>query len=356
MRRVFGELAMFDFRSDTVTKPTRAMMAAIAAAEVGDAARGDDPTVNHLESFAAELTGKEAAIFLPSGTMANLSALLAHVRPGDEVIVDETAHIYNSEAGSIGAVAGAIPRPVRSHDGILDPAHVAAAIRSGSAGHVAPTGLVCLENTHNAAGGVVVPLEIMAEIHRVAKGAGLPVHLDGARLFNAAAFLDRPVAEFCQHVDSVMFALSKGLGAPVGSMLAGNRTFIDRARKKSRMLGGGMRQAGLIAAPALVALTDPFPRLQRDHRMARMLAEGFAAIDESLVRLDKVQTNLVNCYVDRFASDAAPFVDGLKKEGVLANFARTKVRFVTHCHIDETAVEACLAAVMKIVGAARRAA
>ncbi|MDH3582178.1 MAG: threonine aldolase family protein [Hyphomicrobiales bacterium] len=347
---------MFDFRSDTVTKPTTAMMAAIAAAEVGDAARGDDPTTNKLESFVAKLTGKEAALFTPSGTMANLAALLTHVRPGEEVIVDEAAHIYNSEAGSMAAVAGAMPRPVRSEDGFLEPSRVVAAIRSGSAGHVAPTGLICLENTHNAAGGIVVPLANMAELYRVAKDVGLPVHLDGARLFNAAAYLNKPVADFCQHADTVMFALSKGLGAPIGSMLVGSKEFMARARKKARMLGGGMRQVGLIAAPALVALEDPFPRLRRDHDMAKRLAEGLATIDDSLVRVDKVQTNIVNCYVDSFASEADGFVQSLNEAGILANFARSKVRFVTHSHIDEAAVEACLAAVEKIVGAARRAA
>jgi threonine aldolase len=345
---------MFDFRSDTVTKPTPEMMASIATAEVGDAARGDDPTVNRLEAVAAEVTGKEAGLFTPSGTMANLSAMLAHVRPGDEVIVDETAHIYNSEVGSMAAVAGALPRPVRSRDGIMDPSDVAAAIRPTVA-HAAPTGLICLETTHNAAGGIALPLENMAAIHDVAKRAGLPLHLDGARLFNAATYLDVPVTEICQHVDTVMFALSKGLGAPVGSVLVGNRAFIDRARKKSRMLGGGMRQVGLIAAPALVALADPFTRLRRDHAMARMLAEGLAAIDKSLVQLDQVHTNIVNCYVDRYANDAGPLVQRLKEERVLANYARTKIRFVTHSHIDEAAVDACLRAVATILGDLRPA-
>lgn len=348
---------MFDFRSDTVTKPTAAMMEATATAAVGDAARGDDPTTNELESVVAEMTGKEAALFTPSGTMANLAALLTHVRPGEEVVVEETAHIYNSEAGSMAAVAGAIPRPVKGEDGILDPSAVTAAIRPRAGGqHVAPTGLICLENTHNASGGIVMPLDRMAELHQVAKDAGLPVHLDGARLFNAAVFLDTPVSAICQHADTVMFALSKGLGAPIGSMLAGSADFMTRARRKARMLGGGMRQVGLIAAPALVALDDPYPRLRRDHAMAKMLAEGLAAIDESLVCVDKVQTNIVNCHVDRFASNADGFARSLEENGVLANFARTKVRFVTHSHIDEAAVKACLSAVEKVVGAARKAA
>ncbi|MCG8355285.1 MAG: aminotransferase class I/II-fold pyridoxal phosphate-dependent enzyme [Kiloniellales bacterium] len=347
---------MLDFRSDTVTKPTPAMMAAIARAELGDAARGDDPTTNELEAFAARLAGKEAALFTPSGTMANLAALLTHLQPGEEVIVDETAHIYNSEAGSMAAVAGAIARPLRSEGGLMDPSRVAAAIRSGERPHVAPTGLICLENTQNVAGGIVLPPDRMAAIRQVALDAGLPAHLDGARLFNAAAYLDRPIADFCRHADTVMLALSKGLGAPVGSLLLGSAAFIAQARKKARMLGGGMRQAGLIAAAALVALDDPLPRLRRDHRMAKRLAEGLAAIDESLVSVERVQTNIVNCFVDRFASDADAIVRALKAEGVSANYARSKIRFVTHAHIDEEAVDACLAAVRKVIGKVRRAA
>ncbi len=347
---------MFDFRSDTLTKPTSVMMTAIAEAEVGDSARGDDPTHNRLEAVAAELTGKEAAIFTPSGTMANLAAILTHTRPGDEVILEEKAHIFNSEVGSISAVAGAVPRPVQGTNGVLGVDDVAATIKSGDVQSAAPTGLICLENTLNSAGGTVLPLGRMAELHSLAQQSGIPVHLDGARLFNAAAYLNCPVFDICQHTDSVMFALSKGLGAPVGSILAGNADFIAKARKKARMLGGGMRQTGLLAAPALVALNDPFPGLLRDHDMARLLGEGLAAIDDSLVQLETVQTNIVNCYVDQFAPDAAGFVEKLKDNGVLANFARTKVRFVTYSHIDETAVKACLAAIEKIIGELKLAA
>jgi threonine aldolase len=348
---------VFDFRSDTVTKPTQEMMAAIAVAEVGDAARGDDPTVNELEAVAAELTGKEASLFVPSGSMGNLAALLTHVRPGEEIIVDETAHIYNSESASMAAMVGALPRPVRSKDGVMVPADVAAAIRPrGGALHRAATGLICLENTHNASGGTVVSMENIAEISRIARDADIPVHLDGARIFNAAVYLNKPVAEFCRYADTVMFALSKGLGAPVGSMLAGSADVIGRARQKVRMLGGHMRQAGLIAAPALVALRDPFPRLRRDHAMAAALAEGLASLDDSLVRLDMVHTNIVNCFVDRFAASADQIVQSLRAEGILVDFARTKMRFVTHAHIDETAVQACVTAVGKALGARRRAA
>jgi len=346
---------MFDFRSDTVTRPTPEMMAAIAAAEVGDAARGDDPTHNRQEAMAAELAGKEAAAFLPSGTMGNLAALLTHVRPGEEVIVEARAHIYNSEVGGLSAVAGAIARPIASRDGILQPADVEAAIRGGGVQSRASSGLICLENTLNSAGGVVLPPDVSAGIRRVAEAAGLPVHLDGARLFNAAAYLGCPLADLCRDCDSVMVSLSKGLGAPMGSILAGEADFIAGARKKARMLGGGMRQTGMMAAAALVALRDPVPGLRHDHEMAALLAQGLRRIDASLIR-DPVQTNIVNCHIDRFAPGAGDFVAGLRDHKVLANFAGTKVRFVTHRHIDEAAVKACIVAVERLLDRMRQVA
>lgn len=346
---------MYDFRSDTVTLPTTAMMAAITEAPVGDSARGDDPTHNRLEAVAAELTGKAAAIFLPSGTMCNLAAVLTHTRPGDEVIVETRAHIYNSEVGGMAAVAGAVPRPIAGDRGVLHPDDVAAAIRDDTIQSKAPTGLICLENTLNAAGGTVLPPDVTAGIRKVADAARVPVHLDGARLFNAAAYLGTAVDVLCRDVDTAMFALSKGLGAPMGSILAGDADFIAHARRKARMLGGGMRQTGMMAAAALVALEDPFPSLCRDHDMARQLGDGLAALDDSLIR-DPVQTNIVNCYVDRFAPDAAAFIQSLAEIGVLANFVGAKVRFVTHRHIDEEAVAACVAAAEQTLERTRRVA
>lgn len=325
------------------------MMAAIAAAPLGDAARGDDPTVNELERLAAGLAGKEDALFLPSGTMANLAALIAHEVRGGEVIVEETAHIYNSEGGGLSAVAGAVPRPLRGQGGALDPDDVKAVIRGDKDLALAPTRLVCLENTHNAAGGAVIPLESMAAIHGVCRHAGVPVHLDGARLFNAAAYLNVPILEICRHVDSVWFALCKGLGGPVGAILAGDRPFMTRARRASKMLGGGMRQAGLIAAPALVALADPYRALRRDHEIARKLAVELAAIDSSLVDAERVQTNIVNCFVDRFADDASDINHALRQRGILANSKRTKIRFVTHSRVGETAVAAAARAFAEVI-------
>ena len=334
-----------DFRSDTVTLPTPAMMAAIAGVRLGDAARGEDPTVNELERVAREITGKDDALFVPSGAMANLAALIGHDCRGGEVIVESASHIYNSEGGGLSVVAGAVARPIRGDRGILTPQDVETAIRGTSDLALAPTRLICLENTHNAAGGTVTPPETMADIHAIARRAGIPVHLDGARLFNAAACLDVAIDRLCRHVDSLCFALCKGLGGPVGAILAGDRAFMLKARRAAKMLGGGMRQAGLIAAPAIVALQDPYARHRRDHRLARRLAHGLAAVDPSLVEAEHVQTNIVNCFVD----DARDIVRALGERGVLALGRGRKVRFVTHAQVDESSVDAAIEALAAIL-------
>lgn len=335
-----------DFRSDTVTLPTPGMMAALAAAPLGDCGRGDDPTVNALERLACELTGKEAALFLPSGTMANLAAVIAHDCRGGEVVVDHGSHIYNSEGGGLSVVAGAAARPVLSRGGILAPSDVAAALQGTADPARAPTRLVCLENTHNAAGGTVMPLGTMAAIVEVAGAAGVPVHLDGARLFNAAAYLDVPLERLCRPVDSLWFALCKGLGAPVGAILAGDEAFMARARRAAKMLGGTMRQAGLIAAPAIVALeNDPYALHRRDHALARRLASGLARLDGSLVELPTVQTNIVNCLV----GEAASIVRALGERGIRAIGRGRKVRFVTHAQVSEESVDAALEAMAAIL-------
>lgn len=335
-------MSVHDFRSDTVTLPTTAMMAAVATARLGDSARGDDPTVLELEALGRALTGKEDALFVPSGTMANLAALIAHDCRGGEIIVEATAHIYNSEGGGLSAVAGAIARPVPGRAGQLDPTDVQAAIKGSADAALAPTRLICLENTHNASGGTVMPLETMAAIRSVASAARLPLHLDGARLFNAAAHLGVPIRLLCDQVDSVWFALSKGIGAPVGAILAGEASFMKKARRAARMLGGGMRQAGLIAAPAIVGLRDPYPLHARDHALAQRLARGLARLDASLVELPRVQTNIVNCMVTRIANDAGAINGQLSRRGVLANSKGPKIRFVTHAQVDETDVDAAL--------------
>lgn len=340
-----------DFRSDTVTLPTPAMMAAIARAPLGDSGRGDDPTVNALEALARRLTGKEDALYVPSCTMANLTAVIGHECRGGEAIVEANAHIYNSEGGGVSAVAGALVRPVPGAHGVLDPQAVRDAIVPAGGAALAPTRVICMENTHNGAGGTVTPIATMQAIHAVARAAGVPVHLDGARLFNAAAYLDVPIRALCDHADSVAVALCKGLGGPVGAIVAGEGAFMKRVRRAAKMLGGSMRQAGIIAAPALVALEDPYPQHRRDHALARRLAEGLAAIEPSLVDLAHVQTNIVNCYVDRFvgpSQDATEFNRALAVRGILANAKRTKIRFVTHSQVDDRAVDALLAAVADV--------
>lgn len=335
---------MHDFRSDTVTLPTPEMRAAIAAARLGDAARGDDPTVAKLERLAVTMTGKDDALFVPSGTMANLAALIAHDCRGGEVIVEETAHIYNAEGGGLSVLAGAVARPIKGERGILAAADVAQAIRDGGDLARAPTRLVCLENTHNAAGGRVMTPETMAAIHAAARRAGIAVHLDGARLFNAAAFLNVPVDALCRHVDSLWFALCKGLGGPVGAILAGDAAFMRKARRAARMLGGGMRQAGLIAAPAIVALQDPYPGHRRDNALAQRLAAGFAALSPALMD-GEVQTNIVNCFID----NAPAITRALGERGVLALAKGRRIRFVTHAEVDETSVDAAIAALADVL-------
>jgi threonine aldolase len=340
-----------DFRSDTVTLPTPEMMAAIAVARLGDAARGDDPTVLELEALGCELTGKEDALFVPSGTMGNLAALMGHDCRGGEVIVEATAHIYNSEGGGLSVAAGAVARPVQGRAGQFDPKDVEAVIRTTSNAALAPTKLICLENTHNASGGTVMAPEAMAEIRSMAAAARLPVHLDGARLFNAATYLGVPVRRICDQVDSVCFALAKGIGAPIGAILAGERPFMAKARRAARMLGGGMRQAGLIAAPAIVGLRDPYPGHARDHALAQRLAQGLKCLDSSLVDPARVQTNIVNCMVTRFARDAGKINGQLARRGVLANSKGSKIRFVTHAQVDESNVDAALHAFASVLEA-----
>ena len=335
-----------DFRSDTVTLPTPAMMAALNDAPLGDAGRGDDPTVAALERLACEMTGKADALLLPSGTMANLAAVIAHDCRGGEVIVDQDAHIYNAEGGGLSVVAGAVARPIRSSGGILAPLDVAAALKGTADSARAPTRLICLENTHNAAGGTVMPVETMAAIRSVAVAAGVPVHLDGARLFNAAAHLDLPLDRLCRPVDSVWFALCKGLGAPIGAILAGDETFMSKARRAAKMLGGTMRQAGLIAAPAIVALEeDPYAQHRRDHVLARGLACGLADLDDSLVDLETVQTNIVNCFVD----DAAVVARALGGHGIRTIGKGRKIRFVVHAQVDGESVQAALEAMAAVL-------
>ncbi|QMV17850.1 aminotransferase class I/II-fold pyridoxal phosphate-dependent enzyme [Granulicella sp. 5B5] len=323
---------MIDLRSDTVTKPTAAMRAAMASAEVGDDVYGEDPTVNRLEQRAAEIFGKEAAIFVPTGSMGNTIASRLHTEHGQEVICEAQAHILDWEMAMVSAFSGCAPRTVAGERGVLTWQKIKPLI-SPKIYYRAQTGLIWLENTHNIAGGIVTPLPVLEEIWAGAKEAGLPVHLDGARVFNAASALSLPVAELTRGFDTVMFCLSKGLGAPVGSMLVGAKKHIDRARVFRKALGGGMRQAGVLAAAGLIALEEMPWRLHEDHANARLLAEAVAQCDEAEIDLGMVQTNIVIFKLK--GGDASELVAALKREGVLASaIGPQTVRLVTHFDVS----------------------
>lgn len=282
-----------DLRSDTVTHPTPAMREAMYRAEVGDDVYGEDPTVNRLEELAAEMVGKEAALFVPTGTMGNAVALLTHCRRGDEIIVGDRAHMYLYEVGGSARLNGSPARAIPNQpDGSLDPARLRASFL-GDDVHEARTGLLCLENTHNMCGGRALSQEALHALAAPAHERGVPVHLDGARLFNAAVSLGIPASALAAEVDSVMFCLSKGLSAPVGSMLAGSRAFIAEARRGRKLLGGGMRQAGILAAAGIVGLTEMVDRLAEDHANALRLAQGLAEIPEIRIAPESVQTNIL---------------------------------------------------------------
>jgi threonine aldolase len=348
--------AIVDLRSDTVTRPTPAMRRAMYEAEVGDDVYREDPTINRLQARAAEIFAREAALYVPSGTMGNGIAIKVHTQPGREVICEERAHIFMYELGMMAAFSGAMPRTLSAEDGILTWELIAPHIR-GRSDHRARTGLVELENTSNAAGGSVYPTEIADDICDHAHAAGLPVHLDGARIFNAGVALGRPVAELTRKFDSVMFCLSKGLGAPVGSMLVGSREFIEEARVVRKMLGGGMRQAGVLAAAGLIALEEGPKRLHIDHENAKFLAQGLAEIPGIRINPAKVVTNIMFFDVSG-TGVSAPEVSGrLQAQNVLANAYNSKlIRLVTHCDVDRAGCERALGVLREVARAAQKAA
>ncbi|HEX8495212.1 MAG TPA: GntG family PLP-dependent aldolase [Pyrinomonadaceae bacterium] len=342
---------MIDLRSDTVTKPTPAMRRAMAEAEVGDDVYGEDPTVNRLQERAAEIFGKEAALFVPTGSMGNQIAVKLHTRPGTEVIIEERGHIFNYEMAAMSAISGTLARPVKSQDGsgILSWADIEGALHTGGAYYVAPTGLVALENSHNLAGGSVMPRSRTEEICERAHALKLPVHLDGARIFNASVALNESVAALASPVDSVMFCLSKGLGAPVGSMLLGTRGFIEEARRWRKLLGGGMRQAGVLAAACLVALEETPARLHEDHENAQLLARGLAELPGMSIDPEKVRTNIVIFDVSetRLAADA--ICARLAERGILASGFGTSIRMVTHYDVSRADIETALREMKKVI-------
>ncbi len=327
-----------ELRSDTFTKPTPAMRAAMAAAEVGDDVYGEDPTINLLEARAAQTFGREAALFVPTGTMGNQIAIRLHTHHGQEVVTESRAHVVDWEMAMAAAFSGVQLRTVFADRGIVTWSHIEQVLKKADF-HRAGTGLITLENSHNMAGGTVTPVEVYEEIWSRAAELGLPVHLDGARIFNAATALNTSVAELTSGFSSVMFCLSKGLCAPVGSMLVGSRDLIDRARSVRKMFGGGMRQAGILAAAGLIALEEMPKRLSQDHANARFLAERVAEVPQVEIDLSTVQTNIVIFTVKGYP-DPTLVLDRLRQRGVLAGTAADhQIRFVTHHDVSRAACE-----------------
>ncbi len=334
--------AAIDLRSDTVTRPSPEMRRAMAEAPVGDDVYGEDPTINKLQARAAEIFGREAAIFVPTGSMGNIVAVKTWTHHGDEVIIEERGHIHQYEMDSITAIAGCMPRTTCVEDGILTWDRIEPLIRP-KVYYRAQTALVSLESSHNMAGGTVYPPEVSDEICDRAHEAGLRVHLDGARIFNASVYLGRSVADITRKFDSVMFCLSKGLGAPVGSMLVGSREFIEKARVYRKLFGGGMRQVGVLGAAGLIALEKSPARLHEDHANARYLAEALAQLPGIKVDLRKVQTNIVIFDVSGTGRTAAEICAALTNRNVLAGpTGKYAIRMVTHCDVDRAAIDRAL--------------
>jgi len=343
-------MTTIDLRSDTVTRPSAAMRRAMAEAEVGDDVFLEDPTLNRLQERAAAVFGREAALFVPSGSMGNLACVMAHTRPGQEVICEANGHIYNYEMGALSALAGVLPRIVNGEDGRLSWEGIAPAIRP-KVYYRPQTALICLENTVNMAGGTVYQTGVVDEICDRAHESGIQVHLDGARVFNAATYLHENVAEMTKKFDSLQFCLSKGLGAPVGSMIVASREFIERCRSIRKMLGGGMRQAGVLAAAGLVALEHGPGRLQEDHDKARVLAQRLAGIRGIGLDASKVQTNIVIFSVKPSGLSSEEFLRRLAAWNVLAvPVDGDRVRMVTHLDVETAQVEAAADAVERVLG------
>ncbi|MDL2248910.1 low-specificity L-threonine aldolase [Tyzzerella sp. OttesenSCG-928-J15] len=340
---------IINLMSDTVTQPTEDMRKAMYEAEVGDDVSGHDPTVIKLQEMAAQMTGKEAALFMPSGTMGNLAALLSHCPAGKEAFLEESSHINSYEGGGIARVAGLMPKQIKGKNGIIDPDDLRGAIRQADV-HFPTPGIICIENTHNGGGGTVHPLEYLKEYRNIADQYNLKFHMDGARVFNAAVYLNVDVKEVVKYADSVMFCLSKGLSAPVGSMLCGTKEFIGEALRNRKMLGGGLRQVGVLAAAGLVSLSKMTDRLACDHENAKKLAEGLNDINTLSVNLEATQTNLVFVKFNG-EKDAYYFGKELKeKYGIWCGVRNaTTVRMVTNRHISGENIDYVLDCARKIM-------
>lgn len=344
---------MIDLRSDTVTRPTPAMRKAMAEAEVGDDVYGEDPTVNRLQERAAEIFGKEDAIFVPTGSMGNQIAVKLHTRPGQEVVIEERGHIYNYEMAAMSVISGTLARPVKSADGsgILKWDEISAAIHANDAPYfIARTGLIALENSHNLAGGTVMTAQQTDDVCDKAHEIGLPVHLDGARIFNSAVAQNETVANLSRSVDSVQFCLSKGLGAPIGSMLVGTKDFIKEARAWRKLFGGGMRQVGVLAAAGLIAIEETPKTLHVDHENARLLAEGLANLKGVEIDTEKVVTNIVIFKVTSDRISAAEICAKLKADRILASPFASSIRMVTHYDVSRADIGKTINSLQKILG------
>lgn len=340
---------MIDLRSDTVTKPTQEMREAMFKAEVGDDVYREDPTVNRLEEIAAEMLGKEAALFVTSGTQGNQVAILTHTRPGEEVILEAESHIFYYEAGAASALAGVQVRTIAGNRGQMPISDIQKSIRDTDI-HVPRTALIALENTHNRAGGAVLPPEYMKEVSFLAKDKNIPIHLDGARLFNASVALNIDVKELTQYVDTVQICLSKGLSAPMGSILAGSKDYIETARKWRKRLGGGMRQAGLMAAPGIIALTKMVDRLKEDHNRAKNLAHGIEQVEGLRVDVSSVETNILLLDVKGLGTTAKSFMDEMHKYEIFGSvFGEYIIRLTTHREITDEDIDNTIKAIKEIV-------
>lgn len=339
-----------ELRSDTLTLPTPAMREAMARAEVGDDVWEEDPTVHRLEEMAARRTGKEAALFVSSGTQGNLVSVLAQTRPGQEVVLDADSHIFNYEGAGSAVFGGVQTLPIKTPRGFLTPEQVRESIRPSNI-HIPVTGLVCLENTHNRHGGTCCSPEEIEAVATVAHAAGVPVHLDGARIFNAAVARGRPAADFARPVDSVTFCLSKGLGAPVGSLVCGSREFVARVRRVRKMLGGGMRQVGVLAAAGIVALETMVDRLAEDHAHCRRLAEGVRRLPRIRLDLATVQTNIVIFRVDKDGGAAELVTGCLARKVKIHQTGPAAIRCVTHKDVDGDDIDRALEALREITAA-----
>lgn len=342
---------MIDLRSDTVTRPSAQMRAAMAAAEVGDDVFGDDPTVNRLQERAAEIFGKDAALWVPTGCMGNEIAVKVHTKPGQEIVTEDRGHILNYELGAAAVISGVTIRAVKSGDGSghLTWDEIEPFLKLSPPYYQAATGLICLENTHNFAGGSVMTIQQCADVCEKAHAVGLPVHMDGARIFNAEVALRASVADLTGHCDSVMFTLSKGLGAPAGSILLGTSDFINEARIWRKRLGGGMRQVGILAAAGLIALEEGPGRLDEDHANARRLAAGLAAIPGVAIDLEKVVTNIVIFDISDTGRSSSEIVAALKDEGILAIGFGSLIRMVTHLDVSAEDIDKTIASATRCV-------